>query len=276
MRLTTKIISGIILSIFILSLIFIIGFSFTDRKNYKSTYSIVIDLSQENKKSIELPPYKTILINEEVFESNGRNFDRLSSGCNIFIEPIPESHNSDMMFVPESIKDFVSFDTYGDTLKIMIDLLELDKIHTKGKKRIHFYSGLNLYLNISKIDIASNIRSLSITAKNIQTDSMKIKSSGSIYIDACKADVIEPALLTNDRQLTIKNSDLTKLNLDLDYVGNWKIENCNVEEENLTGSKNHRITQNKDESRIINWHPKNKEATLNVTIQSDAAQIIFP
>ena len=36
MRLTTKIILGIILSIFSLSLIFIIGFSFTDRKNHKS------------------------------------------------------------------------------------------------------------------------------------------------------------------------------------------------------------------------------------------------
>jgi hypothetical protein len=271
MRLTTKIISGIILSIFTISLIFIIGFSFTDRKNYEGSYLNNINLSQENKKGIELPPYKTILIDEVAFESNGRY--RLSANCNIDINPTSESHNSDMMFVPESIKDLISFDTYGDTLKIT---LSLHNIHTENKKRLNFYSGFNINLNISKIDVISKVPGLSVTANNIQTDSMKIKSSGNIFINSCKADVIEPSLFANYRQLLIKNSEMIKLNLDLDNISNWKIENCNIEEENLTGSKTHRITQRKDESKIINWHPKNDKAILNITIESDTARIIFP
>ena len=273
MRLTTKIISGIILSLFLISLIFIIGFSFTDRKNYKSTYLNAINLSQDNKTGIELPPYKTILIDEVAIEANGRYSNRLSTGCNLYIDPISENQNPDMIFVPESIKDVVSFDTYGDTLKIMINVLELD---SNDKKMFQFYSGLNLYLNISKIDIISNVSQLSVTARNIQTDSMKIKSSGNIFIDSCKADVITPSLFASYRQLLIKNSEMIKLNLDLDNISNWKIENCNIEEENLTGSKTHRITQRKDESKIINWHPKNNKAILNITIESDTARIIFP
>ena len=274
MRLTTKIMLSIIAAIFLIPLIFIIGFSFTDRKNYNHSNVEFINLSQENKTGIELPSYKKILIDEAPFKSEEGYYNGFSNNCSIFLELNPEEHNSDMLFTPESLKDFIAIDTYDDTLKIIINFMGLGKKLKNDENKNRFYSELDLHFNISNIDVTSNIRRLSITAKNIHTDSIIVKSSGNIYIDSCKADVIEP--VTKYRRLTIKNSDLKKLNLDLDYADIWHIENCNIEEEYLTGGKTHNITQNKDESRIIHWHPKNKNAKLNITIESDTAQIIFP
>ena len=278
MRLTTKIILSIIAVTFLISLIFIIGFSFTDRKNYKhhSSTANTINFSQENKTEIELPSYNTIFIDEVAFDgSKGGYYNGLSDNCGIYLDLIPENYTSDVLLVPESVKDFISLKTYGDTLKIIIDLPELNKKHATDKIKIPRYSELDLRFNISKIDFTNKIHGLSVIAKNINTDSIKIKSSGNIYIESCNADVLEP-LVTTHAQLSVKNSNLKKLNLDLDYAGRWHIEDSNIEEENLTGSKIHNITQSKEESRKINWFPKNKEAQLNVNIKSDTVQIIFP
>jgi hypothetical protein len=53
------------------------------------------------------------------------------------------------------------------------------------------------------------------------------------------------------------------------------VENCTVETENITGSGNHSIWLTKDESKKINWIPKNKNAKLNVTLPGDTTQFVF-
>jgi hypothetical protein len=96
MRLTTKIISGFIMSIFFISLTFIIGFFFTDRKNKKHSNLNVIDIPQDNITSIELGSFKTIVIEEVDFESNNY-YCGPSDNCNIFFEPPTENNNTDML-----------------------------------------------------------------------------------------------------------------------------------------------------------------------------------
>jgi len=276
MKLTTKIILSIIAAIFLIPLLFIAVFSFTDRRNYVREFSNVkINLSDEKITGIELPSFKTIVIGEVAFVTKSSYSNGLSDNCGIFLDPIPENHSHDMLLIPESLKDYISFDSFQDTLKIKMDLREFGMKNLKDEQ-FYYYTDLKIRLNLSKIDVISNVLSLSITANNIKTDSMIIKSSGNIYIDSCKADVIMPMIIRNHNQLRINNSDIKKLNLDLDNAGNWRIENCNIEVENLTGGGNHSIKQSKDESAKVYWYPKNKDAQLNVTIKGDAAQIIFP
>ena len=274
MRLTTKIILGIILSVFIISLTFIIGFSFTDRKNQKHSYSNVIDLPQGNMIGIELAAFKTILIDEIQLESNGYNY-RLSNKCNIIFDSIPADSNPEMLFIPGVLKEYIAVYTSDDTLTIKLNVPDLGEKFRTEAYRFQAISGVNLHFNISKLDIVSKAQSLSVNIKNIETDSIKVVSNGNIFIDSCKVLCIEPQLLNNYRNLKVSNCDVKRMNLDLDNIRNWNIENCNIEEEYMTGSKTHSITQNKNEASTINWNPKKKDAELNIKIQGEPAKIII-
>ena len=270
MRLTTKIILGIILSIFTITLTAIIGLSF----NYNRSNFININLPQDNMIGIELASFKTILIDEIHLNSNERNYG-LTNMCNIFFDSVPADKKPDMLFIPDVLEEFISTNTSNDTLTVKLNLPDLDKKYRTEEHRFHYISGVNLYFKISKLDIVNNAQSLPVIIKNIETDSIRVVSNSNIVIDYCKALFIEPRLLANYRSLRVTNSDVKRINLDMDNIRNWNIENCNVEEEFLTGSGQQRIIQHPNESGTINWAPKNKDAKLNIEIQGDTTQIII-
>jgi len=275
MRLTTKIISGIILSIFFISLTFIIGFSFTDRKDQKHSNSNVINLPQDNITSIELGSFKTIVIEEIQFESK-KNYFGLSDNCNIFFDPPTENNNTDMLFIPAALKDFISIATTDDTLTIKLNLLELGKKYKNNEYSFQAFSGINMYFKTSKLDIINFTKVIPVNIKNIETDSIKITSNGNIRIDSCKALFIDPKLTIDYRNLNVTNSEIKIISLDLDNIRNWNIENCTIEEEYITGSGKHHITQHRKESTTINWIPKNENAELNIKIPGETTKIIIP
>jgi hypothetical protein len=45
--------------------------------------------------------------------------------------------------------------------------------------------------------------------------------------------------------------------------------------EHLTGSGTHRVDLPKSEAKIMNWHPKNKDAQLTVTLKGDTASVML-
>ena len=112
MKLTTKIILGFLLTVFLSSLIFIIGFSFTDRKNYERKSSAnIIQLPQDNKTGIELPSFKTIVIEDIAYSKRDYSYGLTTNKCNVYFEPTTEEDSIDMLFIPEVLKDFVSINT---------------------------------------------------------------------------------------------------------------------------------------------------------------------
>ena len=273
MRLTTKIIGGFILSVFIITLTFIISLSFTDRKNYSHSNVNIIELPQDKKASIELPSFKTIVIEEVTYDKHDFMYG-FSDKCNIHFEPATEEQNADILFIPEALKDFVSIQSSGDTLTIKMDIIASIEKYKNSENSVIAISGVNLLFNTSKIDVINKTDALPLFISKIETDSMKISSNGNINIVDCKAQYIYP-LFANSyyKELLIKNSDIKKVNLDLDYIRNWNIENCNIEEQFITGSKKFYITQNKNEAGTINWNPKEKDAELNIKIQGEPAKI---
>ena len=275
MRLTTKIISGAILSTFLISITLIAGFSFSDRKNYRYSDVNIIDLPQENMTRIELTSFKTILIDEIPFESNNNKGAHLSDKCNIYFDSNPAISGQDILHIPDDLKNFISLNTSDDTLTIKLNMLDLDKKYRNEEHKYLSFSGVNMYLNISNLDIINNIQSLTVNIKNIETDRIKVSSRGNIFIDSCDVMLIDPSLKVNHKRLKITNCNVKRINLDLDNLHNRNIENCNIEEEYYTGTGYNEINFRSSESGSKYWVPKNKNAELHVRFQSDSAKIII-
>ena len=280
MRLTTKIVIGIILAIFLLTLINIIGFSFSDRRHYNHSFQRhpLIQISQD-KVDIPIEPSRVVVL--ELDQTNNSVFYLLDSENGFFIHPPVTSDDENKLFIPKSLNDCVSFQTKGDTLVIKINI---DKVMEKNAYQIETFErketrhavssqtigGINLYLYISNVRVINTVRGIQTLVHNIVTDSIIVHSHAKISIDSCKANVIEPYC----NQLTVTNCVAKSLFLDLDRINNWDIDNCDIERRIFTGSKrNHSITTNVNEVASINWLPKNKDASLNMTFKGDSVQI---
>jgi hypothetical protein len=267
MRLTTKIILGIILSFFLIALTFIIGFSFTDRKNFTRYQTINIQLSQDKTVELELTPYKTLVVHE--IQGN-QSFT--ANNCGLYFHPENSSgtQNLNKLIVPEELKDFVSFHPSNDTLTIRLNLYGLTR---KNDSDIFSISGANLRFYTSRLNIINHVRDFPVYINDIETDTIRIQSKGDIFIHSCKATLIDPVIWTRSKRLSVKNCTAKQVNIDLDDEFNWNVEQCQIEEQNLTGKNTHSIIVHRNEKETINWHPKNKDAKLNVTIQGDTTQL---
>ena len=171
-----------------------------------------------------------------------------------------------MLLIPEVLKEFVAVNTINDTLTVKLNFRDLGNKYKNDEYRFHAFSGVNLHFNISKFDIVNKIGALFTSIKNIEIERIKIDSFGDIFIDSCKAELIDPIIKAGYKKLIITNSDVKRINLDLDYMQNWNIDNCNVEEQSFTGSKKHNIVINRS-SGIRYWIPKNKDAELGITLK---------
>ena len=289
MRLTTKIITGFFLSIFILSLLHIIGYSFSDRKLNTSFPDYSIKIPQTNPRGIDIASYRVF-----VFESLQTDFHeqyRLAiakEGSSLFIQPATTENDDNKLLIPDALYDFLSTQAQNDTLTVKINLDEIcekygtidtiDEAVLKLKKGIKIgipISGLNLYLHTSNanINIINYLSNIQTRINKMEMDSIIIYSStGDITIDSCKVKVIEPS---NNRKLTVTNSTAQIINLDLDHLNNWNIKDCDIEMRNYTGSGQKNIRIDGNERGKINWRPKDENAELNIKLKVDSAQIVF-
>lgn len=276
MRLTTKIILGVILSIFLIAIIFIVGFSFSERKNYQRPYTTTTKIPQDNLTGISVEPYRVILFEVENTDPDNKYPYGFAGDINgIFLNPITTPDEENKLFIPGALRDFISAQTLNDTLHIQLKITDLCEKYKEENKNIYLFSGIRLQLNTSTVDYVNKESGINTFVSHIETNRIKINSSGGVHIDSCKAEVIDPVISSNYNRLTVTNCIAGKIYLDLDRGNHWNIENNNIEEQILTGSKTHGITHHKNESGKISWQPKNKEAKLNVTIQGDTTQIIL-
>ena len=273
MRLTTKIIFGIILSIFAISLIFIIGFSFSDRKNYQHrNISNKISISQDNPIGLDINPFNVVVLEDDMKFGQVNVISSFSDECSLTLYPI-SSGKENKLFFPEALYSCIDAKTNDDTLKIIINFDELRKKYNVINHE--YFSGINLNLFTSRVNIINNVTRFCIKVENIETDSIKIVSSGDILIEFCKAIVIEPVVDDSHRKVNVRNSVAKEIHIDLDRLRNWNLEGCNIEIQNFTGSGWHNITLDRNKAGKINWCPKNENAELNIKVQGDTAQIVF-
>ncbi|MDR2144997.1 MAG: hypothetical protein LBE91_00870 [Tannerella sp.] len=288
MRLTTKIIIGVILSIFILSLLFIIGFSFTDRKYRKDSRSFSgpsIQIPQTATTGINLDSCRVIVLEAGQADSLSETYYFLANDeCGLFIRPASTSGEENKLIIPEALRDFITVETQNDTLTVRIKWNEgIEKYGTKGenmekrKRPGSMYgmlvSGLNMYLHASNVNVINRLNIIQTKISHLEADTIKIYSTGEVLIDSCKANVIEPE---TREKLSITNSSAKMLNLDFDRLNNWEITNCDIKTSNYTGSGQHQYNAISQLSlTTINWRPKNKDAEFQLKIKGDSAQISY-
>ena len=286
MRLTTKIITGIILSIFLLSLLHIIGYSFTDRKNYTAFFpNLKIILPQTDKTGINIESYRVITLDSERSDTTNRyGYYYINKESVFFINPATNPSEENILFIPEVLNEFITTQISNDTLTIKIKLDEVREKYCDMEEVIEdnrfflqthliWISGFNFYLHTTNVNVINRLYGVQTKISNIATDSIQIYTSGEITIDSCKANFMEP---NSNRGITVANSVVKAINIDLDRVNNWTIEpNCDVDVYYFTGKSNHNISLHNDYHGKIVWQPKNKNAEFNVKIKGNAAQLNF-
>jgi hypothetical protein len=275
MKLTTKIVLGIILSFFLLSLLVIIGVLFIDADKYTWFPDIEkMTISQDRMTAIDVAPYQTIWIGEVLKEE--RN---LFPEGTIRLIPAVADEEKNKLFFPEELLPYIEIVSENDTLVIRLKTDELYEPYiTVPKRKAMAYTlyGVNFLIHTNTVDVICNIDRMNIEVWNIKTNHIKINASGRITIDSCQADRIEPHGKANRKRFSLTNSQVKELNIDLDKIEYWHVENCDIEVKNLTGSGNHSVRLPKSEAKLMNWIPKSTEARLTVTLYGDTAIVVFP
>ena len=272
MKLTTKIILSIFGSIFFITLLFIIGFSFSERRNYKTFHFNVISIPQDSQIGINLaPPYHVIVFEEEETEIQAEHV-YFSENNYLNVCPITTTEEENKLFIPEALNGFISAKTDNDTLRIKIKVGELRKKYDEEDGTHPLLSDVHLYLHTSHVDVINHMSGIQTKVINMETDTIKIYSTGNILIDSCKANVIDPVTRNS---LSVTNSTVKVINLDFNRISRWSITDCDIETKNMTGSDRHHITLHRSETGKINWYPKNEKAELNIKVPGDTTQIVY-
>ena len=274
MRLTTKIVLGIISSIFLMSFCLVIYNSFFSKEdlNYE-----VPHISQLNFTHVDIEPYKTILIDKDVIQdSRSINF----SGT-FMLRPVINEDEKNKLFLPDELLQFTDIISSNDTLIIKLKMDDLyEKYYTllRRGRSTYYLNGVNFFLHTSMVDVVCDVNKMDVGVQSIKTDKIKINTRGAIYIDSCQVNIIEPYMMDEWRTFTVKNSQVKELNIDRDNTRSRKFENCEIEVINFTGSKysnSRSLFSSEIGSKTLNWIPKDEEAQLRVVLQNDTARIVF-
>ena len=274
MKTTTKIVLSLILFLFLLNLSVIIAVSFIDADKYERRYIVhTTSVSQENLIAIDVASFRTIRIDKE--ESN--EVKNLNVSGTIRISPANDQETENKLLLPEELLKSTDITSSDDTLIIRLKpgvLYEQYVDERKGK--FFLINDINYFVHTNTVDVICNMAEIKVDVRNITTEKINIHTYGNVEIDSCRVEFVEPDIQNNSGRFLLKNSQVNELRIDLDKIGRaWQIENCAIEVENLTGSGKHNVVLTNSEAKIMNWHPKNKDAQLTVTLKGDTASVLF-
>lgn len=277
MRLTTKIILGIILFVFVASIAFIVGFSFTDRGKYKDETKF-FSVNQHSSMMLNLPSYSAICVDYDTC-----TFDEKSLPSNVFafgditILPARSDDQSHLLFFPKEMKNFINTKVENDTLFIIIDKFQLAKtIESKGKigKPGAILDDVNFTIYVKNPNIENRIFSINTNIQKINSKFIKASGNGAVYISSCISEKME--ILQNN--ITLSNCKIKQLNFALNKhrESELKIRNCQIDEENISSENTCSVQKSQlGNPKVLNWYPKNKKAKLNIELSGDSTQIVF-
>ena len=267
MRRTTIILLGIISSLLLLSVIFIL---------YQSTLNPV-DLKIDRQKSnlsgkvdsISISSYKILKIEELSKVSYGHTMGKL------FVKPYKYAVQTGYFYFPNELLSMVTKRMSGDTLIIQLnyDEKKLDAIKEKYKcGRLNAF--FHLYTNpTSALSIRNEVNELDTELKGVSLSEAVVNSCSSIVVDSCNIDKLN--LSGWYPSVCLQNSKINIFSLDLENLNNWNVHNCQINEEHLTGNRDHAIRLPKSECKRMTWKGKTKDASLHVDLDSDKASISF-
>ncbi|MDR2921226.1 MAG: hypothetical protein LBV72_17920 [Tannerella sp.] len=224
MRLTTKITIGIILSILVISLAFIIAFSFSDRKNY--TVSPLnyenVEITVSEYSHLETGSYKVVVLDKYQVDPNVHHY-WFTDECTLSFNPVSTENERDKLAIPVDLAGFITMNTLNDTLTIKVKLDELGQKYEKADKDNVAISGMNLKLHTSTVNVINKLNGVVTEIRNIETDEIKVNAESHVHIHGCDANTLT---ILKAGLINIENSKFKKLSFD--NLQSWKIENCRI------------------------------------------------
>ncbi|MCC8146301.1 MAG: hypothetical protein LIO93_07660 [Bacteroidales bacterium] len=183
--------------------------------------------------------------------------------------------DSNVLVVPEEIRNYITCISTNDTLKITFDNLKLkEKYYPEDDLEDSCYvvSGVNMRLNTRSADIVSNLNFIDFEIEGIKTDHIKVNAYNSTTIKSCEAET-----LTSFRQKRFRMEDsiVKTFDLDLNLLSSWDITNCFIEKENLRGKGYHHVSLPRTEAEEMVWYPEDKNSSLVLTLYGDTAKVVF-
>lgn len=269
MRRTTIILLVLLSSLLLLSVIFIIHLRFFAPTNLYSKDYFTETCFSGKVDSINVSSYKIIkFVNEK--QEHPANF-----AGKLLVRPLKYAAQKDCFYYPKELSFMFSKKVSGDTLIIQLNYVEknIEAILAKNKSnaiRATFY----LYTDsTSKLAIRNETDNIETSLKKITLSEATIYSCHKIDVDSCKVDKLNIAGFYPS--VSLQNSKIHIFNIDLENLNRWTVNNCEINEENLTGDSNHSIHLPKSECKKMTWKGKTKDASLRVSLDSDKASISF-
>lgn len=258
MKCTTKILIGILLSGVVVVIIgsillFTVG---------KSDDSLRFD---GKALQVNVTPFRVVNV---LVEGEGQmKKDLILINGDLTLSPVVAGQHT--LSYPESLEHFLSVETKNDTLNLMFKMsgLHLPAKHEKETLLYLELSQIMLTADSSLAAVRSEARRFTINLMNLKSDSIALSASY-LNVDSCNFRSLS---VVNTRQLKLNNSRIQSVYLDLDGMGDWNVTGCQLENEYLTGSDNHRNNLQKGECSHMYWKPKNENAELQVTLKEAAS-----
>ncbi|MFV0417495.1 MAG: hypothetical protein ACK5KT_02025 [Dysgonomonas sp.] len=284
MRLTTKIVLGIIAAFFLINIIIIVCLSI----NYERPITDK-ELRQEDIKmaSIDIPPYKVITLdmesNDNIYFTGTLNIHPLIDENEKKKWPFPDAGEKNKLLITEKLKPNIRQVLAGDTLKLYLKPSD-DMMERKRDSRMyHTDSKIDLFLfTNSDINFKNNIFFISVNVNDITANSVNISTGGKVQLQNCNIDTVNPIVRDNNesfffvRNLNIDNSRIDILNCKFMEDNELNINNSKIGTGNFSGYTNQAIVIPSNTFKKINLVKQPDERAVNIEILSDTVQFIFP
>lgn len=275
MRQTTKIVLGIIISLFLIVFFSLIGISF--QREYEKIYEgWQLEIAQENIMEVPVEDFKVIVLADGDI-NNKEVLYRLSG--NLSIRPLTDDDHKQTLWMPEELKPYVELSCKNDSLKIQFDSHDIRKYFENIKAVSADYkalpdrvSGINFIICTEAVDVINKVTSIDLDVKGFIGDQMNI-ACGNILVDSCQIHSISSV---NGHNVQIKNSKIQVVNLDLNEL-TWSFDHSSIGVLNLTGSGSlQRIRLLGRDIKELNWYPKEKQTKLELSLPGDTLKLILP
>lgn len=265
MRKTTKILIGVISSLLLLSMIYIVRQSFVGPvKRQGVMFSKSLD-------SMTLTgTYKTIKLVNIV----GKKSPFILGDLNII--PATSSNKAGSFYLSKELTAFVHQHVVGDTLVLEF---AYDKMSSNKVCRAH-NSGqldgaqLNLYLDPNAlISVCNEIDGMAIHLKKAVYKQVNVNICSKLNVDSCQIESLSVAAKSSLSDVTISHSKVKYLSANLDHIYQWSMPKSVIEELNVTCSSSSDLSFSKAQCKKLNWKSKGKDARLNLTLSSEESSV---
>jgi hypothetical protein len=255
----------LLIAIFGLSLAFIVGFSRSERTHYNEYSTEHFSIPQDSMATVEVGKFRVVRVEDDDFADFNMNNDN----CSFRLIPTPVGTGLALPFlqIPESIKNCIDVSSVDDTLFIYIRMR--DVLQNIDSKRNNFVSGLNLTLAAERVDVVNNFQRLKTVVEEFDADTVAVIANY-ISIRRCRAKIVDTGTAEH---LHLWDSRIGTVSVDLDVTHDYRIENSEIDVENLTGSGYNDLRT--ITAKTLNWKPKDVASNLHLLITGDTTTVML-